>query len=149
MSTKFRSERIDVETEGSYVTVFQRPDEKPLLELNFFGERHTIPAAIRRQRALTKAVRLAKMWRAEDDTPPAQVQKPVTPQEAYIAALETYIYSRLTCVACECSLLPSTEPPRCDTCNLDEDAEPDWEEDPLNRSEDPVAFLRAKYGMKK
>lgn len=70
-------------------------------------------------------------------------------QESYIKALEDYIDAQLTCIYCEGSLLVRNTPPQCDTCIGDPDRAESWENNDLNRSDDPVAFLRAKHGQPK
>ena len=59
-----RREHIETE-DGSYVTVSQRPNEKPKLDVTFFEGDQSVATAIARQRALTKAIKLAKKWRAQ------------------------------------------------------------------------------------
>jgi hypothetical protein len=66
MSTKFRSKHVSVEKDGAYITVYQRPGKEPRLDINFFEGDRAIPEAIRRQRTLTQAIKLAKAWRAQD-----------------------------------------------------------------------------------
>jgi len=95
MTAKFRREDLPVEKEGAYVTVYQRPGEAPFIDINFFEGNRTVPEAIRRQRTLTKAVRLAKTWRAEEPAPGSKSRRSESKQAVLAADLERYIDEHL------------------------------------------------------
>lgn len=65
MPDKYRREDIQVKGDDSYITIHQHPGEKPTVVVHLFEGELDIKTAIARQKALTKAIRMAKRWRAE------------------------------------------------------------------------------------
>ena len=60
----YRSKTFDQNT-GTYVMVYQRPDEAPRLDVNFFDGDQTVENAERLYSLLDNAIAKAKKWAAE------------------------------------------------------------------------------------
>ncbi len=60
----YRSKTFDEPT-GAYVLVYQRPDEPPRLDVNFFDGDQPIGNVERLYRLLDNAIAKAKKWEAE------------------------------------------------------------------------------------
>lgn len=60
----YRSKTFDVQS-GCYVMVYQRPEESPRLDVNFFDGDHNVEHAEELYRLLDNAIAKARKWGAE------------------------------------------------------------------------------------
>jgi len=52
---------------GSYIEVYQRPGEDPMLDLNFFEGNRSIVEASKLSEALVDAVKISRRWKEKKD----------------------------------------------------------------------------------
>jgi hypothetical protein len=59
---EFREKKFGHSNEGAYIQVYQRPNEKVQLDLNFFDDDKNLRSALRLQTILEKAIDQAIAW---------------------------------------------------------------------------------------
>jgi hypothetical protein len=61
----FREKKFGHPNEGAYIQVYQRPNEKVQLDLNFFDDDKNLRSALRLQTMLAEAIAQAMLWDQE------------------------------------------------------------------------------------
>lgn len=62
---EYRTKSFRHPNEGAYIQVYQRPNEKVQLDLNFFDDDKNLRSALRLQTMLAEAIAQAMKWNLE------------------------------------------------------------------------------------